>query len=273
MQDCYVGDIGDFGKYGLLRWLCGMRDDDQPLSLGVLWYRTPDKDNSDGRLTGYLEPPDRRLRESNPAEFRRKNTRYMGLRGCDEALFDGLHDLVKVKKNRSVMAVRESGILPAGTIFFEPEVPAVPHKRSAWMADGLHAAMGKHLVFADPDNGITGLEAGSRQGKRKLTHAYYDELVMCWKNGHSLVIYQHSDRRPGGLQKLVADVSDAFKEFGVPELHVLWWRREQARVYFVLPARGREELITCRIDNLLAAKWGQKQAHFDHPHFERVSVK
>ena len=27
MQDQYVGDIGDFGKYGLLRHLTGMRED------------------------------------------------------------------------------------------------------------------------------------------------------------------------------------------------------------------------------------------------------
>lgn len=273
MQDCYVGDIGDFGKYGLLRWLCGVHDSDEPLRLGVLWYRTPDEDNSDGRLTDYLEPPDKRLLESKPATLRRKNTQYVGLRGCDETLFDGLHDLVKVKKNRSVKAVRESGILPADTIFFEPEVPAVPHKRSAWMAEGLQAVIGKHLVFADPDNGITGLKAGSRQVQRSLKHAYCDEIEMCWERDQSLVIYQHSDRRRGGLRKLVADVSDAFKEFGAPELHVLRWRRKQARVYLVLPARDHEELITCRIDNLLAAKWGRRQARFSHPHFERVSIK
>ena len=30
MQDQYVGDIGDFGKYGLLRHLTGMREDAKP---------------------------------------------------------------------------------------------------------------------------------------------------------------------------------------------------------------------------------------------------
>ena len=30
MQDQYVGDIGDFGKYGLLRHLTGMREDEKP---------------------------------------------------------------------------------------------------------------------------------------------------------------------------------------------------------------------------------------------------
>ena len=39
MQDCYVGDAGDFGKYGLLRALCSPREDDlKTLSLGIIWY-------------------------------------------------------------------------------------------------------------------------------------------------------------------------------------------------------------------------------------------
>lgn len=38
MQDRYVGDIGDFGKYGLLRALCA-----HDLSLGVVWYLVPDE--------------------------------------------------------------------------------------------------------------------------------------------------------------------------------------------------------------------------------------
>ena len=53
MQDQYVGDIGDFGKYGLLRHLTGMRDDDasgDALSLGVIWYLFPNGGNNDGKI-------------------------------------------------------------------------------------------------------------------------------------------------------------------------------------------------------------------------------
>lgn len=35
MQDCYAGDIGDYGKFALLRELCK-----QGLSIGVNWYKT-----------------------------------------------------------------------------------------------------------------------------------------------------------------------------------------------------------------------------------------
>ena len=55
MQDRYAGDIGDFGKYGLLRALCGEDGHGPALRLGVLWYRVLEaEENNDGRHTAYL---------------------------------------------------------------------------------------------------------------------------------------------------------------------------------------------------------------------------
>lgn len=71
MQNCYVGDIGDFGKYGLLKALGG--DD---LRLGVVWYLNPDEKKrpeqerltGDGSLMRYLPNDKWRLRECHPDE-------------------------------------------------------------------------------------------------------------------------------------------------------------------------------------------------------------
>ena len=50
MQNRYTGDIGDFGKLGLLRRMSGAG-----FSVGVNWYMTPDEShNGDGRHIGYL---------------------------------------------------------------------------------------------------------------------------------------------------------------------------------------------------------------------------
>ncbi len=57
MQDRYVGDVGDFGKYGLLRSLCRGDEHGAALRLGVLWYRFDGDDSTaanDGRHTDYL---------------------------------------------------------------------------------------------------------------------------------------------------------------------------------------------------------------------------
>ena len=56
MQDNYVGDIGDYGKYGLLRNVTATG-----LRLAVNWYRViptrPGK-QEDGKYTSYLDKPE-----------------------------------------------------------------------------------------------------------------------------------------------------------------------------------------------------------------------
>ena len=90
MQDHYVGDIGDYGKYGLLRCVA-----DAGLRLAVNWYRViptrPGK-QEDGKFTTYLHNPD-------------------VYRQYDPKLFDCLSYLVK--DSRSIEAVEKSGILNA----------------------------------------------------------------------------------------------------------------------------------------------------------------
>ena len=56
MQNRYTGDIGDFGKIGLLRYF------EREFTLGVNWYLTPDEThNGDGRHIGYLQKNEFRL--------------------------------------------------------------------------------------------------------------------------------------------------------------------------------------------------------------------
>lgn len=62
MQDCYVGDLGDFVKYGLLRFLTAN------FKLGVIWYYVRlDAQNKirsqDGRRIRYLNLSSEALKE------------------------------------------------------------------------------------------------------------------------------------------------------------------------------------------------------------------
>lgn len=48
MQDRYAGDVGDFGKFVMLRKLSGLLGPEQ--TLGINWYRvTNPEPNNDGR--------------------------------------------------------------------------------------------------------------------------------------------------------------------------------------------------------------------------------
>ena len=49
MKNQYVGDIGDYGKYSLLRFLAL-----QGIRIGVNWYLTDNDESTDGSFTDYL---------------------------------------------------------------------------------------------------------------------------------------------------------------------------------------------------------------------------
>ena len=182
MQDQYVGDIGDFGKYGLLRHLTGMRGDAAPedaLRLGVVWYLFPDGGNNDGKFTDYLCNP--KPRDSK-------------LRDCDPELYWSLRRLVR-ECNRNVFSVRMSGILPRDTAYHGqslsyPDRESQSSKklrREAWLEGALEATAKTNVVFVDPDNGIaipvkdeanqaTGITKVDPYGNRGPKYVFMEDL-------------------------------------------------------------------------------------------------
>ena len=58
MRDDFVGNIGDYGKYGLMRALTGVYPRQKSrLSLGIIWYRT-DRERSQSGYLDYLGQED-----------------------------------------------------------------------------------------------------------------------------------------------------------------------------------------------------------------------
>jgi hypothetical protein len=193
MQDRYVGDIGDYAKYGLLRSLAGLTLGEGDLSLGVQWHLAcPQKlgelerSQIDGMHLGYLDRPDR-YRNPDP----------------------DLHDQLKAIRDsgaRSLAAVGEAGFLGPRARFFAElldfsDLPANSpsgrqaraDRRAAWHAAAIKAIGGSDIVFADPDNG---LENGGTNliGKAGPKFAALNELADFSASGSALVLYQHHPR-------------------------------------------------------------------------------
>jgi hypothetical protein len=84
MQDRYAGDVGDFGKFGLLRHLCGTTatDTEPYLKPGVIWYKTTpgpaEQTKPDGEFAQYLQTASKKPRLYNE---------------CDALLFKALADI------------------------------------------------------------------------------------------------------------------------------------------------------------------------------------
>ena len=96
MQDRYVGDVGDFGKYGLLRYLGGKLDGGfeyfEPMRMGVIWYLYPDEShNADGKYTGYLDetPANRASYRACDSELVAQDMHQSALDGRVEGLLAG----------------------------------------------------------------------------------------------------------------------------------------------------------------------------------------
>lgn len=188
MRDNYVGDVGDFYKYSLLRQLCGATGGGPKRKLGVVWYLYPDPcKDTDGLHLAYLSP--------------QKREEY---RAADPELYDKLSQLI-ADDARSVAEVRKRNLLPKGTAFFEEPLSLshlpkgtkaateqrLEHRR-AWLERALKATKDCDIVFFDPDNGLEVASVKPHQDKGPK-YTFYDELLPFWQRGQSLVIYQHKN--------------------------------------------------------------------------------
>ena len=263
MQNRYVGDVGDFGKHGLLRFLSGATDPDTEsrFRLGVLWYLTHDQThlrgratNGDGQHTGYLM----RTRREGKSEYR----------DCDPQLWEGLRDLV-LRDARCVHCVQEEAVLPQDTLFHgnileyarDANRQTREEARRHWWESAMAAIGDADLVMLDPDNGFGG-DSGIYQadGPKFL---YLRDLSAMWEAGKSIVTYQHIHRigeAPDQIRARSETIRDTLE--GADPIPLLF-HRGTARVFFVIPRPEHPE-IRERAGRFASSLWA------DHHHFEWV---
>lgn len=148
MKDQYIGDIGDYGKYGLLRFLSG-----QGIGIGVNWYLTPADGRVDGNHTEYLH--DERMRV------------------YDDKLYDSMAK-VAFREDKRIQLVEQDGVLNGLRFYSElMDFDSLPWRertaaRSAWHQGALDQLIGVELIFADPDNGLSSAKKASAKDAQKF---------------------------------------------------------------------------------------------------------
>jgi hypothetical protein len=216
MQNCYVGDIGDYMKFGILRALSpGYR-------LGVIWWLHPDETHkSDGQHLSYLDQPSR-------------------WRHYDPGLFDHLAHLV-MSGQRHVQALEAAGILP-GSVFASDVIPAIgaisnrQQARLRWFASVAQQMHGADLVFVDPDNGLEpdSFTHGSAKAGKSVTLA---ELRSLSKPERCLIVYHHQTRRSGGHHAEIGYWADRLRNCGIAtRVDALRAKPYSPRAFFLLDA-------------------------------------
>ena len=221
MQNRYVGDIGDFAKYGLLRAIAGEK------RLGVAWYLNPDSGpEGDGRHTPYLEEPET-------------------WRPLDPELFDAMKAMVD-GDTRSVQAVEKSGVLN-GAVFASRRLDVTAlrvkrreHWRRQWFEEVERRLCACRLIFADPDNGLVRDER-FKPGRRESTKSIPLFEANALAQGRTAVIYHHNSRAKGGHIREILQWMDE-----VPGCLLAWyWQRWSNRTFFVInPDREIEERLS-----------------------------
>ncbi|HCX99499.1 MAG TPA: hypothetical protein DG754_05100 [Bacteroidales bacterium] len=235
MQNRYVGDIGDFTKYFLLKQLAL-----SGLKVGVNWY--------------FVEPTNKELK-SNSGDG--KHTDYLiadkyNIRSADPALFDKLRTLV-VKGNRDINSIAEFGVLPHINNFYAEPI-ALNIARDSWFKNSLASLKACDVVFNDPDNGIIpkSVSPVSSNAKKYLLLDELQELYSTAKK--TVVIYQHTARTGKVEQQILSKISEVEELLSIQNknlVQVLYTGLGTSRFYIVVKQPSHSAQIDSSLNSIL----------------------
>lgn len=241
MQNRYTGDVGDFGKFGMLRCIeqCGVK-------IGVNWYLVEDENhNHDGKHIGYL-----------------RNTKFIDL---DEELRNSLLSLI-TNNNRSVNQLEKLGLLQSNTYYHEilkPIPGSFKENRYTWHKNGLNSLCNCELIFLDPDNGLLPRSVSSNS-KKSIKYVLLEEVIDYYRSGHSVVFYSHRTREQLSTYLHRFDKLFDAKDIKDATITGISFRRGTVRDYFFILQDKHKTKIIEGIETLLQSGWKQ--------HFESIDM-
>lgn len=180
MQDRYAADIGDFGKFQLLRYLFK----NSSYSLCQLWYMYPDEShNNDGKYINYFEK----------------------VKNFDKELESKFKDIIKTK--RDVKALEDASLLQ-NIKYFNQVITENKDLdfRKLWFKNAFDFSLNSDFILTDSDNGIAtkcdrkektikildydNFDSRSNSGK----YIFLDEIQALYQVSSCLIVYHHLNR-------------------------------------------------------------------------------
>ncbi len=237
MKNQYVGDVGDYGKYGLLYFLA-----EHGIKTGVNWYLTINDCSDDGKFTDYSKDID-----------------------YNKPLYEALAKINKKDKDKKVEDVENANIIP-GAVFFHEELQTTNlQERTEWFQRSMDTLLKKdvNLIFADPDNG-TLREDRKPTFKNGIKYATLEELRRYYDEGKNVVYYCHKGRRkPEKWQEKMKEFNDDGHD---AKIIVLTFHRGTQRsfIFAIHPTEFND--YDDQLKAFLKTKWGthksQKNKNF-----------
>jgi len=226
MQDRYVADVGDFGKFQLFRYLFNHKE--SPLdgkALAQIWFmhEGEGEENNDGRHIDYFER----------------------MNGSDEYLEHSLMDLI-MRDKREVTELEELKLLKNAK-FFYTQVPRALEDRYLWLNQALTFSNKSQIVAVAPDNGMALkcnrvekrfelLTLSQHYSQKVYPHKYIfaDEVSYFYRLPYLevCIVYQHLSRCFSHNEQIHSLLRDLEKEYH----HVIAIKHKpySPRVFFFL---------------------------------------
>ena len=237
MQDRYAGDIGDYGKIGLLRILQA-----HGLLVAVNWYR--------------VDPLE--IEKRDDGTFKQDDGKFLipdDLRVCDKELADTLFRIA-MSKYRSVEVLEQANLIP-GACYFHELLKA--DNRDEWHRRAMEKLKGSDIVFLDPDNGLLVTSVG-KMSARSVKYTFYEEVGDYFRRGQSVLIYNHRSRKQESVY--FHEICSRLQETtGVPESEILkiTFPRRSVRDYLAVPAsEEHRRIIEETFTAMEKSVWGRK---------------
>jgi hypothetical protein len=242
MQNRYTGDVGDFGKLGLLRQIAQSN-----LRIGVNWYLRPDESHNDnGQHIGYLQ-------ESKDGEYK----------GIDDELRNNLRNVVN-NNLRSVASYEILNLISNATYYSKVlESPSQIFSRLHWHKAALQKLSNADIVFLDPDNGllVKSVPEGSQKSNK---YVFPREITDYYSAGQSIIFYNHRSRE--NEQKYLRRF-DWFYEDAIlktAKFTAMKFVRGTIRDYFFVLQPEHSMIIGDCLDAMLNSPWNN--------HFSRLEI-
>ena len=226
MQDRYVADVGDFGKFHLFRYL--FNHNESPLdgkALAQIWFmhEGEGEENNDGKHIDYFER----------------------MNGTDEYLEHSLMDII-MRDKREVTELEELKLLKNAKFYYE-KVPKSLEDRYLWLNTALTFSNKSQIVAVAPDNGMALkcnrvekrfelLTLSQHYSQKVYPHKYIfaDEVSYFYRLPYLeiCIVYQHLSRCFSHNEQIHSLLRDLEKEYH----HVIAIKHKpySPRVFFFL---------------------------------------
>jgi len=247
MQNIYAGDIGDFGKFGLLRALA------EKYIIGINWY--------DPGAPAFEQGKDGE-KKNNDGKYRD----FSKVRECDDDLAEALES---IKDDHSIKKLEELELID-NAVYYGAEageqVPRDNDARTEWHKKALAALKNCGIVFLDPDNGLLckSVKGGSA---KSVKYTYYEEVAEYLTKKSkvkAVIIYNHrsrlsKDKYFGGIIDKLCQEAKADRKL----IQTITFHRCTVRDYFIISMDDEtHRSIKTILEEMINGKWGEGRKPF-----------